>query len=72
MTMDPLIDPKTGRLRVDSQSREYRRIRRRQWLETMRRSGYHRLDVFLKEDASASWNFRSMAKGSATQYAACF
>lgn len=48
---DLLVDPTTGRLRFDTQSREYRRIRRRQWLENKRCMGYKRLDVFLHPDA---------------------
>ncbi len=42
-----IIDPVTGRLLVDSQSREYRRFRRREWLQTQRDQGWKRIDLWL-------------------------
>lgn len=43
----PIIDASTGRLLVDSQSREYRRYMRRQWLRIQRQSGRKRIDLWL-------------------------
>ncbi len=42
-----IVDPVTGRLLVDSQSREYRRYRRREWLQAQRRMGWKRIDLWL-------------------------
>lgn len=42
-----IIDSTTGRLLVDSQSPEYRRYRRREWLQAQRRMGRKRIDLWL-------------------------
>jgi hypothetical protein len=44
---EAIIDPVTGRLRVDSQSREYRRYMSREWLRIQKQRGWKRIDLWL-------------------------
>lgn len=44
---EAIIDPATGRLRVDTKSREYRRHMRREWLRIQKQRGWKRIDLWL-------------------------